>query len=121
MGSFDIVSRNLFKTAPDGRQVFFPVGIFGRGYTFGSAEDYRRLRRQVNAFMLVELVAIIILGIVRYSVASPALAYYWPIAFLGLLLFFVVLYFLWMRSWLGRLQPSDERLSLRDLVAPRRP
>jgi membrane protein implicated in regulation of membrane protease activity len=101
--------------------VFFPVGIFGRGYTFGSAEDYRRVRRQVNAFILVEMVAIIIAGVVRYSVASPALAYNWPIAFFGLLLFFVVLHFLWMRSLLGRLQSSDERLSLRDLVGPRRP
>jgi hypothetical protein len=120
MGSFDIVSRNLFKTAPDGRQVYFPLGIFGPGYTFRSAEDYRRLRRQVNALLLAELVAIIILGIVRYSVASPALAYYWRFAFFGVLLFFLVLYFLRMRSWQGRLQPSDERLSLRDLVAPRR-
>ena len=121
MGSFDIVSRNFFKTGPDGRQVFFPLVIIGRGYTFGSAEDYRRLRRQVNAFILVELAAIIILSIVRYSVASPAVAYYWTSAFFGVLLFFLVLYLLWMRSWQGRLQPSDERLSLRDLVAPRRP
>src|SRR5262249_12237652 len=89
--------------------------------TFGSAEDYRRLRRQVNAFILVELAAIIILSIVRYSVASPAVAYYWTSAFFGVLLFFLVLYLLWMRSWQGRLQPSDERLSLRDLVAPGRP
>jgi hypothetical protein len=36
MGYFDALTSNAFKTAPDGRKLFFPWGVLGRGYVLAS-------------------------------------------------------------------------------------
>ena len=59
MGYFDALTSGYFKTAPDGRKLFFPWGILGRGYTIDSDPDYERLRRQVKAYTIVSLVLIV--------------------------------------------------------------
>ena len=45
MGYFDALTSGYFKTAPDGRKLFFPWGVLGRGYAIDSEQDYERLRR----------------------------------------------------------------------------
>ena len=47
MGYFDALTSSYFKTAADGRKLFFPWGVLGRGYLFDSDRDYERLRRQL--------------------------------------------------------------------------
>src|SRR3954464_5190392 len=103
MGYFDALTSGYFKTAPDGRKLFFPWGVLGRGYTIGSEQDFKRLRRQVKAYTIVSLVLI---------VGVTALQAYVGAVVIGALL--IAFYLGWMRYLLHGLHPSDERLSLQD-------
>ena len=103
MGYFDALTSGYFKTAPDGRKLFFPWGVLGRGYAIDSEQDYERLRRQVKAYTIVSLVLI---------VAVTALQAYVGAVVIGALL--IAFYLGWMRYLLRGLYPSDERLSLQD-------
>jgi hypothetical protein len=51
VGYLDALASSLFKTAPDGRKVFFPLGL-GRGYAIVSEHDYRRLKQQIKIYMV---------------------------------------------------------------------
>jgi Ca2+/Na+ antiporter len=101
MGYFDALTSSCFKTAQDGRKLFFPWGVWGRGYAVASEQDYERLRRQVKAYMVVALVPIIV---------TAALQAYVGALVIGVLL--VAFYLVWMRFLLRGLLPSDERLSV---------
>ena len=103
MGYFDALTSGYFKTAPDGRKLFFPWGVLGRGYTIDSEQDYERLRRQVKAYTIVSLVLI---------VGVTALQAYVGAVVIGALL--IAFYLGWMRYLLRGLRSSDERLSLQD-------
>lgn len=103
MGYFDALTSGYFKTAPDGRKLFFPWGVLGRGYTIDSEQDYERLRRQVKAYMVVALVPIIVTAALRAYVGALVIA-----------MLLVVFYLVWMRFLLRGLLPSDERLSVQD-------
>ena len=42
MGRFDdVLIASALKTTPDGSKVFFPWGIFGKGYYINSEEERR--------------------------------------------------------------------------------
>src|SRR3954454_2116217 len=103
MGYFDALTSGYFKTATDGRKLFFPWGVLGRGYTIDSQQDYEQLRRQVKAYTIVSLVLI---------VGVTALQAYVGAVVLGALL--IAFYLGWMRYLLRGLQASDERLLLQD-------
>jgi hypothetical protein len=103
MGYFDALTSSYFKTAPDGRKLFFPWGVLGRGYAFASEQDYERLRRQVKAYTVVSLALII---------GAAALQAYVGAVVIGA--FLIVFYVAWTRYLLRGLQPSDERLSLQE-------
>ena len=103
MGYFDALTSGYFNIAPDGRKLFFPWGVLGRGYTIDSEQDYERLRRQVKAYTIVSLVLI---------VGVTALQAYVGAVVIGALL--IAFYLGWMRYLLRGLQASDERLSLQD-------
>jgi hypothetical protein len=103
MGWFDALTSGSFKTAPDGSKLFFPWGIWGRGYAVTSEQDYERLRQQMKTYYIVSLPLIIGSAVAKIYVAAIIIA--------ALLLGF---YLVWMRSLLPRLQPSDERLSLQE-------
>lgn len=102
MGYFDALTSSYFKTAQDGRKLFFPWGALGRGYAIPSAQDYKRLQRQVKAYTIVSLVLII---------GAVVLQIYFGLVIAALL---IVFYMIWTRYLLRGLQPSDERLSLQD-------
>ena len=97
MGYFDALTSRCFKTAQDGRKLFFPWGVWGRGYAVASEQDYERLRRQVKAYMVASLVPII---------GAAALQAYVGALVIGVLL--VAFYLVWMRFLLPGLLPSDE-------------
>ena|SRR5271165_4059187 len=106
MGYLDALTSSYFKTAQDGRKLFFPWGVLGRGYAIASEQDYKRLQRQVKVYTVISLVLIIgavVLGSQRFL---------WPLL-IGVVLFYIV----WTRYLLRGLQPSDERLSLQDRAA----
>jgi hypothetical protein len=50
---FDVITNPYFKLAQDGRKLFFPWGILGRGYVVTSQEEYERMRRRLGAFMTI--------------------------------------------------------------------
>jgi hypothetical protein len=107
MGHFDALASSSFKTAAHGRRLFFPWGIWGRGYVIASEQDYQRLRQQIKTYYVVSLAVII---------GSVVLKIYFGDVFMAVFLgFFVAVslgfYLLWMRSLLPRLEPSSERLS----------
>jgi hypothetical protein len=103
MGYFDALTSAYFKTTPDGRKLFFPWGVLGRGYAIDSEQDYERLRRQVKAYTIVSMVLVIGLAALRAYVGAVVI---------GALL--ISFYLGWMRYLLRGLHQSDERLSLQD-------
>ena len=64
LGWYDFLANRFFKTAPDGRKLFFAWGVWGRGYIVASEHDYLRLRRQIKVYMVSGgLLASVILAI----------------------------------------------------------
>jgi hypothetical protein len=107
-GPFD--ARFVLKAAPDGRMLFFPWGAWGRGYHIASEDDYRRLCRQMK-LQRVSWFLLIVLTYGIISSGSPSLKGY--VIVILIILILIVLNLLhnvvWVRYWLPRLQPSDER------------
>jgi hypothetical protein len=103
MGYFDGLTSGCFKTAQDGRRLFFPWGILGSGYAIASEQDYQQLRQRMKIYMVATLVLVI-----ASSIYDPYLA---PLAAGTLLVGF---YVTWMWRVLPRLKRSDEKLSMRE-------
>jgi len=106
VGYFDVLTSSSFKTAEDGRRLFFPWGILGSGYVIPSGEEFERLRRHVKAYTVISLYLIIIAvawkGFVGGFVVLPLL---------------VVPYVVWVQSQCRRLHQTDERLTLSESLA----
>jgi hypothetical protein len=103
MGYLDAVTSRNFKTAADGRRLYFPWGAGGRGYVLASEQDYERLQLQTKIFLAVSLVLIIGTVVLQAWISL--------VAAVVLLMGFQ---WLWARSLAKRLQPSEERLSLQE-------
>jgi predicted lysophospholipase L1 biosynthesis ABC-type transport system permease subunit len=105
MGYFDALTSAYFKTAQDGRKLFFPWGMWGRGYVIPSEQDDARLRRQMKAFTVISLALIV--GVVSVQT--------WP-WILALCALIVVFQLFWTRHLARGLQPSSERLSMTESI-----
>ena len=103
MGYFDALTSSSFKTAPDGRRLFFPWGIYGRGYFIESEQDFRRIERLVRTYLIVMLTLIIGVSVFGSTLQIIAVT-------------MVLSGFHAFGAWyLARgLQPSDHRLSLKE-------
>jgi hypothetical protein len=99
----DRVTGGLFKTAQDGRRLFFPWGVWGRGYVISSEQDSRRIKHQLGIFVIVSAALTVGAIILKGYLAATVIA--------GLLLVFFVS---WKPQLVRGLQPSDERLSLKE-------
>jgi hypothetical protein len=92
-----------FKSAQDGRKLFYPWGAMGRGYVIASDQDYRRVKKELTAYIVISvvlsLVAITLIGYLAALVLIPV-----AIAF----------YSLWKPHLVRGLQPTAEELSLRE-------
>jgi hypothetical protein len=106
MGYFDALTSSYFKTTQDGRKLFFPWGVMGRGYVFASEQDYQRLQRQVKAYTVVLLVLIIGAGALQAYVGAVVIG-----------AFLIAFYVAWTQYLLHGMEPSDERLSLQESMA----
>jgi hypothetical protein len=106
MGYFDALSSACFKTAQDGRRLFFPWGVLGRGYVIESEQDSKRIEQEIKIFMIVTLILVIGFG----EFGS------YPQSFVIAALLTGVYT---VRAWylICRLQRSDERLSLKESSA----
>lgn len=106
MGYFDGLTSGNFKTAHDGRRLFFPWGYMGRGYVLDSQAGDERLRRQIKIYYLVMLVALVGIS------AAHAFAISAAVAVAGL-----VFYTIWIRRQVAGLQPTGETMSFRESSA----
>jgi hypothetical protein len=104
VGIFDLLTTgSFFKTAPDGRKLFCPWGALGRSYVIPSEQDYARSWRQIKIFWIVSMVLL-----VGFVAALSDLG----VLIIGPMLF--AFYLAWMLYFLHRLQPAEEKLSLRE-------
>jgi len=101
MGYFDALTSSYFKAGADGRQVFFPWGVLGRGYALPSAEACNTLRGKLKIYTIVALTAIIGTSAVRMYLVSA-----------GITAVLVGFYVVWVRFLLRGLAPVEETLSL---------
>jgi hypothetical protein len=106
MGYVDALTSRSFKTARDGRRLFFPWGVAGRGYVIGSEQDFKRLQRQVKLCLAGLLVLIVGSDLLVSYLASFVIS--------GL---FIVFYAIWAGRLTRRMQPSEEGLSLNESMA----
>jgi hypothetical protein len=108
MGYFDTVVSGHFKAMPDGRKIFFPRGIYGRGYLVPSDDAYERLRGQIKTYTIVSIG----LGFGAFSfLGIPAVLVVGVAA--------IVFYQVWLRFLLRGLTPTEERMSLQESMAAR--
>jgi len=100
MGYFDGLTSGSFKTAQDGRRLFFPWGYLGRGYVLASDQDAERLRRQLKTYYIVMLVGIVGTSGFRAFITSAVVA--------GVC---IVFYAIWAHRQVAKLQPAGEAMS----------
>jgi len=106
---FDALISSYFKTAQDGRKLFCPRVVWGRGYAIASEQDYERVVREIKVFWVIGLV----LWLIGAVALGPILNGYLPLFISAA--FLIILYFIAGAPYLVRgMQPSDERLSLQE-------
>lgn len=99
MGFFPDLSGGAFKTSADGRHVFYPWGMLGRGYELESPKEYRHLRIGMNLYVFAILLGGIVLG------------WRWPFLVIAL-----IGYAAWAMVWAWRHKRSSERLTEEDVA-----
>jgi hypothetical protein len=104
VGYFDALTSSAFKTTEDGRRLFFPWGVLGRGYVLTEGQ-YEKLQKQVRIYMIVALILIIAMAVLKEYLATAVVV-----------TFLIGFYLIWMKFVLPDLQPSEERLSLEESI-----
>jgi hypothetical protein len=110
MGYFDALARYSLTTAPDGRRLFFPWGVMGRGYVIGSELDYERLRRQTKISLIVAFALVFISPLAISKLALPRYLFGFMVAAEA------VAMGAWMQYLLRGLASPAERLSRQESV-----
>jgi hypothetical protein len=106
MGYFDGLTSANFKTAQDGRKLFFPWGYLHRGYVLASEQDAERIRKQLKTYYVVLIAAIIGTSMIHAFIVSAA------VAGLGM-----IVYGIWARRQVAGLQPGGESMSFGESAA----
>lgn len=102
-GYFHALTSGYFKTARDGRKLFYPWGAMGRGYVIPSQEHYEHLHRRIMIYQIVSMVTVVGAVAAKFYLAAFVIA--------GLS---IVFYRGWIPYLLRGLEPSEERLSLQE-------
>jgi hypothetical protein len=90
-----------FKRGTDGRIIYFPWGLFGRGYLLESDQQYAKLRRRM------------MLGMVVYGfLATAAWVGYGPAVGMAAAALMCAVSVVGLSRFTRRLEPSDERVSI---------
>lgn len=110
MGYFDALASGAFKTTEDGRQLFFPWGILGRGYLIPSEEEADRLRRAMDSYLKITLLLVLPVALAVFTWLG-----FWSTAILVVAV--IVPSIFWMRRQCRDLQPSEERVTLSENLA----
>jgi len=98
-----------FKTASDGRRLFFPWLYLGQGYLLASEQDYERLRRRFKAYQSASMnLAWLALPAIFVWLHSQ---YFLSGIFLVIALW-IAFGLIWTRHLAAGLEATNERLSL---------
>ncbi len=62
MGYFDALAAGVIKTDPEGKLLFYPWGFLGRGYVLPDESKKQKVRKFLNLWYKVSLLAIIGIG-----------------------------------------------------------
>lgn len=101
MGYFDGLTDAAFKTDMQGRQVFYPWGVLGKGYVTRDATHYTELRDNIKWMYMVVLPAIIINQAIFGVKAN--------LVFLPL---YLVWYLVMLKRWTSGLEISGEKMTV---------
>jgi hypothetical protein len=110
MGYFDGLTNASFRKDGQGRDVFYPYGIYGRGRIVPDAEAAARLRESIKRLYILFMAALPLL-IVIVRLADISLAY-----LLLLILAGIAIVTGYVRRMTRGLPYSDERLTYRESV-----
>ena len=102
MGFFDELNSNPIKSMPDGQQLFFPFGNWGRSYVIST----HRLQRLLWTYTIAAL---------ALGLGAAAVSELWLLLVAAFLLAF---YYLWVPSLIGELGRSDEAITYAEVMAP---
>lgn len=102
MGYFEGISNLYFKSDSGGKQVFYPWGVFGKGYVLPDAAAEGKLRRFIRVHLMVAFPVIIVAVIQGWGWCVIACA--------GLFAWF----YIGSRRHLAGCQVSSERLTLKE-------
>jgi hypothetical protein len=96
----DLLTTGYIKTGTDGRKIFYPWGVFGKGYAFPSNAAYERLNDLLKIFTVVALAIILPVAVPGHYVAAVILvALSW------------IYYAVWTSFEVRKLQRTDEKLT----------
>jgi Ca2+/Na+ antiporter len=101
----DVITAGAFKTGKDGRKVFFPWGVFGRGYTMPTEDHFKRIRLQFNVWTAAMVLLIVVMALAISPTAGA-------IAAVASLVVFVA----WMPFMLRGCERTDETMSVQESV-----
>lgn len=60
----DVITKSSFRTASDGKRIFFPYGAFGKGRIVDSEITYQKILRHQTIWLFI---ATFVASIIRYS------------------------------------------------------
>lgn len=105
-GYFNALTAGYFKTGADGREVFFPWGAWGRGYVIQTDQRYESMHRMLKIYLIISLVLIIGTIAPGFYLAGFAVS-------VTLMLFYAA----WVPFLKRGLEPSEERMTVRENMA----
>jgi len=113
MGYFEAIAASSFTTDREGRHLFFPWGVLGKGYVIPAEDDYLRLRATLIRMYQIVIPATV-LPMMLFGRWMPWVAFGLPLI---LLVFVSIGYPIWVRRITTGWSQSSERLSMRQSIA----
>src|SRR5215212_2964270 len=102
---FEGLVAGSFKTAADGQRLFYPWGVFDKGYVLPDAQTEQRMRRLLKMYHQVWLPLVIVVSIIASSYS-----FYYALTLIPVFLLIYGIYGVGVRSLTRGLPSSSERL-----------
>jgi len=105
MGFFEAIAASSFTTDSEGRRLFFPWGVLGKGYLIPTDAEYQHLRvTLIRTYQILIPTTVLLIVLLQRWMPWPPLV---------LLLPFCLGYPVWVRRVTARWSQSAEHLSIR--------
>jgi hypothetical protein len=82
MGYFDGLTDGLFKSDHEGKTLFYPWGVLGKGFILPNSDKKQEIRRFVKLYYVVSLPLVLLTGITvgwlySFALVPPLILWYW--------------------------------------------